>query len=134
MAVRLSVDGKPVMNVVAKDARPTLSGAPNKEHGFHIITDDSWVQTLGSAGKHRLDLYVFLDETPSPTSPTAAVEGSPLCFVDGKPVPAPRGVPGNCDWELFALPKYMAVAMARQIATGTVLRAGDSLRSYKTSP
>lgn len=96
MTVRLSVDGKPVMNVIAKDTRSALAGAPNKDHGFDIVTDDSCVQALGGAGKHRLDVDVFLDETPSPTSPTAPIEGSPLCFVDGKPVPEPRGVPGKC--------------------------------------
>jgi hypothetical protein len=42
------------------------------------------VEVLGGAGKHRLNLDVFLK--PGSTGPTAPMSGSPLCFSDGKRV------------------------------------------------
>jgi hypothetical protein len=87
MTVRLSVDGKPEVNVLANETKPQLmnvTGAPNKEHGFKFFKKGSWVEVLGGAGKHRLNLDVFLK--PGSTGPTAPMSGSPLCFSDGKRV------------------------------------------------
>jgi hypothetical protein len=97
MTVRLSVDGRVVATMLANLTKKDLmnaTGAPNREHGFAITTASSWVQTLSGAGRHKLELDVFLDERPSAESPTAAVRGSPLCFVDGKPVVPPPGDAG----------------------------------------
>ena len=100
MTVRLSVDGQVVMTTLANLTRKALmnaTGAPNREHGFAINTASNWVQTLSGEGRHRLDIDVFLDDSPSPASPTATLRGSPLCFVNGKPVvPPPGHSGGNC--------------------------------------
>ena len=99
MTVRLSVDGRVVMTTLANLTKKELmnaTGAPNREHGFAINTASRWVQTLSSKGRHKLDLDVFLDETSSAASPTAALRGSPLCFMNGKPVIPPPGQGGIC--------------------------------------
>lgn len=86
MTVRLSVDGKPELNVLANITKPALmnvTGAPNSEHGFKLHEKGQWVDVLGGAGKHRLDLDVFLDPVPSVTGHTAPMKGSPLCFSNG---------------------------------------------------
>ena len=86
MTVRLSVDGKAEVNMLANYTCPMLmnaTGAPNKEHGFKLHETGSWVQMLGGPGKHRLDLDVFLDPVPSATGHTSPITGSPLCFADG---------------------------------------------------
>jgi hypothetical protein len=89
MIIRLSVDGTPVATQLANITRPGLPTKkgphpPNAEHGFDFSrSSGSWVKTLGGAGKHRLDVDVFL--IPSQASgATAGVEGSPLCFANGK--------------------------------------------------
>ena len=99
MTVRLSVDGRVVMTTLANLTKKDLmnaTGAPNREHGFAITTASQWVQTLSGEGRHKLDLDVFIDERPSAASQTAALRGSPLCFVNGKPVIMPPGQSGIC--------------------------------------
>ena len=89
-------DGAHGMTTLANVTRKELmnaTGAPNRDHGFDINTASSWVHKLSSAGHHKLDLDVFLDEMPSAASPTAALHGSPLCFVDGKPASRSCGNP-----------------------------------------
>ena len=100
MTVRVSVDGTPVETVVANLTKKMLmnaTGAPNREHGFSVVAASSWVEALGGAGRHRLDLDVFLGEGEGAAGPTMPIRGSPLCFVDGKAVvPATPGQGGKC--------------------------------------
>jgi len=89
MTVRLSVDGTATASVLANVTRsglPAKTGAPNPEHGFALLESGSWVDTLGSAGKHRLDLDVFLSPSPTEKTQTTPLKGSPLCFQDGDKV------------------------------------------------
>ena len=85
MTVRLSCDAKPVLTVVANITRPNLmhNGAPNNEHGFQVGENGSWVQALAGAGRHRLDIDVYLDAAPSAASEVVALNGSPICFSGG---------------------------------------------------
>lgn len=87
MTVRLSVDGKPVEQMLANVERPitfpNTSGAPNRDHGFVLQEYGSWVDVLGSSGKHTLAVDVFIDQSaaaPKPTDPTEPVGLSPFCF------------------------------------------------------
>lgn len=93
MTVQVSVDGKAVATVLANITRPNLkkTGAPNTEHGFQLHVGGQPASTLAAKdGKvHSLDLDVFLDASPSPTSDTAPLKGSPLCFKAGEQVSCP---------------------------------------------
>ena len=86
MTVQLSVDGKQAERLVADVERPvgfpTASGAPNREHGFELQQYGSWVDVLGSAGKHQLDVDVFV--FPDANTTTVPVGQSPFCFNGGK--------------------------------------------------
>ena len=87
MTVQLSVDGVVVERVVANASRPpgftNASGAPNAEHGYYFREHSDWVKLLAGPGKHRLDLDVFLDPSPTQNSSTMPLNQSPVCTVGG---------------------------------------------------
>ena len=87
MTLRVSVDSKVVLqyvvaNVTRKDL-PTKTGAPNPNHGFDHTLSGEAAATLSSAGKHKLDVDVYMDVTPTASSKVQAVARSPICFQGG---------------------------------------------------
>lgn len=79
VTIVLSVDGAPVLSVLAKQRRPDLvpaGVAPNAEHGFEVVLPVDAAKTLLGAGQHVLSARVV--GSPSTVVPATLPERSEI--------------------------------------------------------